>query len=95
MPRAKGERSARSQEQRGLSRSGWKITGSGAGVSDCAHIDLRNCINEYFILSEKSECLGSRIRAHPGCQAPVNDYATATKKFVDAHPEKLKAWLQQ
>jgi glycine betaine/proline transport system substrate-binding protein len=25
----------------------------------------------------------------------TNDYATAAKKFVDAHPEKLKAWLQQ
>jgi glycine betaine/proline transport system substrate-binding protein len=24
-----------------------------------------------------------------------NDYASAAKKFVDAHPEKLKAWLQQ
>lgn len=24
-----------------------------------------------------------------------NDYATAAKKFVDAHPDKLKAWLQQ
>ncbi len=24
-----------------------------------------------------------------------NDYATAAKKFVSAHPEKLKAWLQQ
>ncbi len=24
-----------------------------------------------------------------------NDYATAAKKFVDAHPEKLKAWMQQ
>ncbi|MHA6908902.1 glycine betaine ABC transporter substrate-binding protein [Ralstonia pseudosolanacearum] len=25
----------------------------------------------------------------------TNDYATAAKKFVDAHPEKLKAWLEQ
>ncbi|MFM0490187.1 glycine betaine ABC transporter substrate-binding protein [Paraburkholderia sp. SIMBA_061] len=25
----------------------------------------------------------------------TNDYATAAKKFVEAHPEKLKAWLQQ
>ncbi|WP_028203874.1 glycine betaine ABC transporter substrate-binding protein [Paraburkholderia nodosa] len=25
----------------------------------------------------------------------TNDYATAAKKFVDAHPDKLKAWLQQ
>ena len=25
----------------------------------------------------------------------TNDYAAAAKKFVDAHPEKLKAWLQQ
>lgn len=25
----------------------------------------------------------------------TNDYATAAKKFVAAHPEKLKAWLQQ
>ncbi|KAA1011484.1 glycine betaine ABC transporter substrate-binding protein [Paraburkholderia panacisoli] len=25
----------------------------------------------------------------------TNDYATAARKFVDAHPEKLKAWLQQ
>ncbi|WP_341318048.1 glycine betaine ABC transporter substrate-binding protein [Paraburkholderia sp. IMGN_8] len=25
----------------------------------------------------------------------TNDYATAAKKFVDAHPEKLKVWLQQ
>ncbi|MFC3530831.1 glycine betaine ABC transporter substrate-binding protein [Vogesella facilis] len=25
----------------------------------------------------------------------TNDYATAAKKFVDTHPEKLKAWLQQ
>lgn len=25
----------------------------------------------------------------------TNDYATAAKKFVDSHPEKLKAWLQQ
>jgi len=25
----------------------------------------------------------------------TNDYATAAKKFVDGHPEKLKAWLQQ
>lgn len=25
----------------------------------------------------------------------TNDYATAAKKFVDAHPEKLKAWMQQ
>lgn len=25
----------------------------------------------------------------------TNDYATAAKKFVDAHPEKVKAWLQQ
>lgn len=25
----------------------------------------------------------------------TNDYATAAKKFVDAHPEKLKAWLLQ
>jgi len=25
----------------------------------------------------------------------TNDYATAAKKFIDAHPEKLKAWLQQ
>ncbi|PQV54884.1 glycine betaine ABC transporter substrate-binding protein [Paraburkholderia sp. BL21I4N1] len=24
-----------------------------------------------------------------------NDYATAAKKFVDAHPDKLKAWLEQ
>ncbi|MFP3249727.1 MAG: glycine betaine ABC transporter substrate-binding protein, partial [Paraburkholderia sp.] len=24
-----------------------------------------------------------------------NDYATAAKKFVEAHPEKLKAWLAQ
>ncbi|CAN7342014.1 glycine betaine ABC transporter substrate-binding protein [Trinickia sp. LjRoot230] len=24
-----------------------------------------------------------------------NDYAAAAKKFVNAHPEKLKAWLQQ
>jgi glycine betaine/proline transport system substrate-binding protein len=24
-----------------------------------------------------------------------NDYATAAKKFVDAHPDKVKAWLQQ
>ncbi|TKC78093.1 glycine betaine ABC transporter substrate-binding protein [Trinickia terrae] len=24
-----------------------------------------------------------------------NDYAAAAKKFVDAHPDKLKAWLQQ
>jgi glycine betaine/proline transport system substrate-binding protein len=25
----------------------------------------------------------------------TNDYATAAKKFVDAHPDKVKAWLQQ
>ncbi|WP_321949019.1 glycine betaine ABC transporter substrate-binding protein [Paraburkholderia sp. J10-1] len=25
----------------------------------------------------------------------TNDYASAAKKFVDAHPDKLKAWLQQ
>ncbi|KVN62145.1 glycine/betaine ABC transporter substrate-binding protein [Burkholderia ubonensis] len=25
----------------------------------------------------------------------TNDYATAAKKFVDAHPDKLNAWLQQ
>lgn len=25
----------------------------------------------------------------------TNDYATAAKKFVEAHPEKVKAWLQQ
>ncbi|MDR5782248.1 glycine betaine ABC transporter substrate-binding protein [Caballeronia sp. LZ065] len=25
----------------------------------------------------------------------TNDYATAAKKFVDAHPDKLKAWLAQ
>lgn len=25
----------------------------------------------------------------------TNDYATAAKKFVDAHPDKLKAWMQQ
>ncbi|SIT41309.1 Substrate-binding region of ABC-type glycine betaine transport system [Paraburkholderia ribeironis] len=25
----------------------------------------------------------------------TNDYAAAAKKFVDAHPDKLKAWLQQ
>ncbi|WP_114812416.1 glycine betaine ABC transporter substrate-binding protein [Paraburkholderia kururiensis] len=25
----------------------------------------------------------------------TNDYAGAAKKFVDAHPDKLKAWLQQ
>lgn len=25
----------------------------------------------------------------------TNDYAAAAKKFVDAHPEKVKAWLQQ
>jgi glycine betaine/proline transport system substrate-binding protein len=25
----------------------------------------------------------------------TNDYATAAKKFVDAHPDKLQAWLQQ
>jgi glycine betaine/proline transport system substrate-binding protein len=25
----------------------------------------------------------------------TNDYAAAAKKFVDAHPEKLSAWLQQ
>lgn len=25
----------------------------------------------------------------------TNDYATAAMKFVDSHPEKLKAWLQQ
>ncbi|CAB3637840.1 glycine betaine ABC transporter substrate-binding protein [Paraburkholderia phenoliruptrix] len=25
----------------------------------------------------------------------TNDYATAAKKFVDAHPEKVKAWLEQ
>ncbi|KAF1028829.1 MAG: Glycine betaine/carnitine transport binding protein GbuC [Burkholderia plantarii] len=25
----------------------------------------------------------------------TNDFATAAKKFVDAHPEKLKAWLEQ
>ncbi|MEK6347233.1 MAG: glycine betaine ABC transporter substrate-binding protein [Burkholderia sp.] len=25
----------------------------------------------------------------------TNDFATAAKKFVDAHPEKLKAWLAQ
>jgi glycine betaine/proline transport system substrate-binding protein len=25
----------------------------------------------------------------------TNDYATAAKKFVDAHPDKLKAWLEQ
>lgn len=25
----------------------------------------------------------------------MNDYAAAAKKFVDSHPEKLKAWLQQ
>lgn len=25
----------------------------------------------------------------------TNDYASAAKKFVDTHPEKLKAWLQQ
>lgn len=26
---------------------------------------------------------------------PTNNYAAAAKKFVDAHPEKVKAWLQQ
>lgn len=25
----------------------------------------------------------------------TNDYATAAKKFVDAHPDKVKAWLTQ
>jgi len=25
----------------------------------------------------------------------TNDYATAAKKFVDAHPDKVNAWLQQ
>ncbi|PMS37769.1 glycine betaine/proline transport system substrate-binding protein [Trinickia symbiotica] len=25
----------------------------------------------------------------------TNDYAAAAKKFVDAHPEKVKAWLEQ
>jgi glycine betaine/proline transport system substrate-binding protein len=25
----------------------------------------------------------------------TNDYATAAKKFVDAHPDEVKAWLQQ
>lgn len=25
----------------------------------------------------------------------TNDYAAAARKFVDAHPDKLKAWLQQ
>jgi glycine betaine/proline transport system substrate-binding protein len=25
----------------------------------------------------------------------TNDYATAAKKFVDSHPDKLKAWLEQ
>lgn len=25
----------------------------------------------------------------------TNDYAAAAKKFVDAHPDKVKAWLQQ
>ncbi|WP_321874388.1 glycine betaine ABC transporter substrate-binding protein [Burkholderia ubonensis] len=25
----------------------------------------------------------------------TNDYATAAKKFVDAHPDKVSAWLQQ
>lgn len=25
----------------------------------------------------------------------TNDYATAAKKFVDSHPDKLSAWLQQ
>jgi glycine betaine/proline transport system substrate-binding protein len=25
----------------------------------------------------------------------TNDYATAAKKFVDAHPEKVTAWMQQ
>lgn len=25
----------------------------------------------------------------------TNDYATAAKKFVEAHPDKVKAWLQQ
>jgi glycine betaine/proline transport system substrate-binding protein len=25
----------------------------------------------------------------------TNDYATAAKKFVEAHPDKLKAWMQQ
>jgi glycine betaine/proline transport system substrate-binding protein len=25
----------------------------------------------------------------------TNDYATAAKKFVEAHPDKLKAWLAQ
>ena len=25
----------------------------------------------------------------------TNDYATAAKKFVDAHPDEMKAWLQQ
>lgn len=25
----------------------------------------------------------------------TNDYATAAKKFVESHPEKLKAWMQQ
>ncbi|WP_250454432.1 glycine betaine ABC transporter substrate-binding protein [Caballeronia sp. ATUFL_M2_KS44] len=25
----------------------------------------------------------------------TNDYATAAKKFVDAHPDKVKAWLEQ
>jgi glycine betaine/proline transport system substrate-binding protein len=25
----------------------------------------------------------------------TNDYASAAKKFVDAHPDKLQAWLQQ
>lgn len=25
----------------------------------------------------------------------TNDYASAAKKFVDAHPDKVKAWLQQ
>ena len=25
----------------------------------------------------------------------TNDWAGAAKKFVDAHPEKVKAWLEQ